>query len=152
MLKPHYARELVDTQPVGIVYTSSVSDVDHDRDENKPRMSDYVGVPSPRVSTCDVFSNFKQEFVHLIVDQQKVLVDLMWEYISLCTGVPGDTSLIVHDVHVGIPKPIEKYHYGLSPGELARVCEEFSYLVEHNLLNQQTKFIWSEDCTYWWQK
>jgi len=73
---------------------------------------------SPRLKNSEVLLNLGQKLIHLPVQEQKVLRELLKEFAVLFPDVPGRSIVVVHDVDVGDSPPIKQHPYRVNPVKL----------------------------------
>jgi len=140
MLKPYYSRE-GKQMPVQVAMNCVVK---NDEQDMSTQNCEEVG-RSPRLKNSEALSNLEQKLIHLPVQEQVVLKELLSDFAVLFPDVPGRTTIAVHDVDVGDTRPIKQHPYRVNPVKLKLMREEVDYMVQNGII-EPSQSQWSSPC------
>lgn len=78
--------------------------------------------------------NFSEMVSHLNLVEQGSLKKLVFSYKDLFSDVPGQTTVLEHDVDVGNATPVKQSPYRLNPFKNDVVDKEVDYMLRHGLI------------------
>ncbi|KAL6485643.1 hypothetical protein MHYP_G00050350 [Metynnis hypsauchen] len=82
---------------------------------------------------------------HLTEQQRSDILELVESFVSLFPDVPGCTSILEHDIDVGVAQPIKQQAYRVSPVKREILRREVNYLRANNLVEPSCS-AWSSPC------
>ncbi len=82
---------------------------------------------------------------HLEPEQGDQIIQLMYQFSSLFSDVPGRTTILEHDIDVGSAKPIKQHSYRVNPVKRHIMKTEVDYMLRHGLA-QHSQSPWSSPC------
>ena len=89
---------------------------------------------SPRLKNSIVLLNLEQKLSHLSVQGKEMLKELLCEFAVLFPGVPGKTSIAIHDVDVGNTPPIKQHPNRVNPMKLKLMRNEVDYMLRNGII------------------
>ena len=140
MLKPYHSREQ-NSLPVQAT-VNCVTKIDEQDDSTQK--DEGVG-RSPRLKNSEVLLNLEPKLIHLPVQEQKVLRELLREFAVLFPDIPGKTTVAVHDVEVGDSPPIKQHPYRVNPVKLKLIRQEVDYMLQNGII-EPSQSQWSSPC------
>ncbi len=82
---------------------------------------------------------------HLELEQVDQIIQLMYQFSSLFSDVPGRTTILEHDIDVGPAKPIKQHSYRVNPVKRHMMKTEVEYMLRHGQA-QHSQSPWSSPC------
>jgi len=140
MLKPYHSREQ-NSLPVQAT-VNCVTKID---EQNSSTQKDKGVGRSPRLKNSEVLLNLEPKLIHLPVQEQKVLRELLREFAALFPDIPGKTTVAVHDVEVGDSPPIKQHPYRVNPVKLKLIRQEVDYMLQNGII-EPSQSQWSSPC------
>ena len=135
MIKVYVNREDDPIQPVACTVPLPVS--------NAEQID--VAAHSMKLKNSDVLADLGSKIGHLKEDQQQELSEVFDKYKDIFSDVPGQTTLLTHDVDVGDAAPIKQYPYRVNPFKLEAIREEIRYMKQNNII-EESDSDWSSPC------
>lgn len=104
-----------------------------------------VQVSSTCLQNSAILSNLKNHLAYLSTSQANELTDVLHEFPSLFSDVPGKTTLCVHDIDVGGASPIKQHPYRINPQKRDIMKAEVEYMLHHGFA-VASQSPWSSPC------
>lgn len=98
-----------------------------------------------RLSNSEILSNLPHHLSHLLNSQRDDVEKLIFDFPSLFSDVPSQTSAITHDIVLTNPIPIKQRAYRVSPAKRDVMKKEVDYLVQHGFAVPSCS-PWSSPC------
>ena len=91
--------------------------------------SEYeVASDNMKLKNSDVLANLETKLCHLSYSQQLQLSALIEKFTNVFPDVPGQTTLVSHDVDVGDSRAIKQHPYRINPVKLEAMKKEIDYM------------------------
>lgn len=104
-----------------------------------------VQVSSTRLQNSVILGNLKTYLAHLGESQANELTNLLYEFPSLFSDVPGKTTVCSHDIDVGDAFPIKQHPYRVNPQKRDIMKAEVEYMLKHGFA-VPSQSPWSSPC------
>ncbi|KAL1246561.1 hypothetical protein QQF64_034606 [Cirrhinus molitorella] len=104
-----------------------------------------VQVSSTRLQNSAIICNLKNYLAHLGECQDKELSELLDEFPSLFSDVPGKTTICSHDIDVGDASPIKQHPYRANPKKHDIMKSEVEYMLKYGIA-VPSQSPWSSPC------
>jgi len=140
MLKPYHSRE-----QNSLAVQATVNCVTKIDEQNGSTQKDKGVGRSPRLKNSEVLLNLEPKLIHLPIQEQKVLRELLREFAVLFPDIPGKTTVAVHDVEVGDSPPVKQHPYRVNPVKLKLIRQEVDYMLQNGII-EPSQSQWSSPC------
>ena len=128
MMKQYHKRDKVHVQLNGAVdVVNAVIDVP------EPDSHEDVGTPM-KLNNSDILSRINNKLAHLNTRQIGELSHEIKNHAKIFQDVPGQTTVIYHDVDIGDAQPIKQHPYRVNPIKLKAMREEIQYMLKHDII------------------
>ena len=98
-----------------------------------------------KLKNSDVLANLETKLSHLSYSQQLQLSALIKKFTDVFPDVPGQTTLVSHDVNVGDSCPIKQHPYRVNPVKLEVMKKEIDYMLSNGII-KHSQSEWSSPC------
>ncbi|XP_041484226.1 uncharacterized protein LOC121430866 [Lytechinus variegatus] len=148
MLKRYYERESSAPVVVATMSDVAVTALEEDTEGSKPcgkgacGHSDLKEAIPPKLSNSETVRDLDEVLDYLPEGRRRDIIDLIGDFPSLSSDVPGRTSLAVHDVDVGDVDPIKQHPYRLNPTKRDQVRAEVQMMLNNDII-EPSKSSWS---------
>ena len=128
MMKQYHKRDKVHVQLNG-----AVDVVNAVIDAPEPDSHKDVGTPM-KLNNSDILSRINNKLAHLSTRQVDELSHEIKNHAKIFQDVPGQTTVIYHDVDIGDAQPIKQHPYRVNPIKLKAMREEIQYMLKHDII------------------
>ncbi len=97
------------------------------------------------LNNSEFLNSLQEQLSYLDADQKQDIIRLIQNYPVLFNDVPSCTSVLQHDIDVGLASPIKQHAYRCSVDKRNAMKAEVEYLLQNNLA-KCSKSLWSSPC------
>ena len=108
-------------------------DLDAVIDAPEPDSHKDVGTPM-KLNNSDILSRINNKLAHLNTRQVDELSHVIKNHAKIFQDVPGQTTVIYHDVDIFDALPIKQHPYRVNPIKLKVMREEIQYMLKHDII------------------
>ena len=128
MMKQYHKRDKVHVQ-----LNDAVDVVNAVIDVPEPDSHEDVGTPM-KLNNSDILSRINNKLAHLNTRQIGELSHEIKNHAKIFQDVPGQTTVIYHDVDIGDAQPIKQHPYRVNPIKLKAMRKEIQYMLKHDII------------------
>lgn len=125
-------------EPQAVMCAVACSDTLHSEDCNNL-------MPMGRLGNSEILKNLDGYLSHLGPVANADVSSLLFEFQSIFSDVPSETTILEHDIDVGDAKAIKQHTYRVNPEKCDLLKCEVDYMLEHGIA-EPSNSSWSSPC------
>lgn len=97
------------------------------------------------LNNSEFLNSLQEQLSYLDAGQKRDIIGLIQNYLVLFNDVPSCTSVLQHDIDVGLASPVKQHAYHRSVDKRNAMKAEVEYLLQNNFA-KSSKSPWSSPC------